>query len=148
MRRRNPDKGLKLVGEATAKESGAKYFLAMLKYRCNRVDPEAMALLHEISNGLSPLTDGGRTTTCGGCATSSTGFSAKLCHGTGFVTTTATFHCYPSRIPMSAFGQWDVGATGRRPHRSSTTAASSVTFVMSWTSGRVTSVSPWSKPSA
>jgi hypothetical protein len=54
MRRRNPDKGLKLVGEATTKDSGAKYFLAMLKYHCNRVDPEAMAVLHEISNGLSP----------------------------------------------------------------------------------------------
>jgi hypothetical protein len=46
MRRRNPDKGLKLIGDATtAKDSGAKYFLAMLKYCCNLVDPEAMALL-------------------------------------------------------------------------------------------------------
>jgi hypothetical protein len=34
MRRRNPDKGLKLIGYAAAVEdSGAKYFLAMLKYR-------------------------------------------------------------------------------------------------------------------
>jgi hypothetical protein len=46
MRRRNPDKGLKLIGDATAAEdSDAKYFLAMLKYRCNPADPEAMALL-------------------------------------------------------------------------------------------------------
>jgi hypothetical protein len=46
MRRWNPDKGLKLIGDAAAVEdSGAKYFLAMLKYRCNPADPEAMALL-------------------------------------------------------------------------------------------------------
>jgi hypothetical protein len=39
MRRRNPDKGLELIGDATAAEdSGAKYFLAMLKYRCNPTD--------------------------------------------------------------------------------------------------------------
>jgi hypothetical protein len=55
MRRRNPDKGLKLIGDATAAEdSGAKYFLAMLKYRCNPADPEAMTLLQEISGSLSP----------------------------------------------------------------------------------------------
>jgi hypothetical protein len=55
IRRRNLDKGLKLIGDATAAEdSGAKYFLAMLKYRCNPADPEAMALLQEISGGPSP----------------------------------------------------------------------------------------------
>jgi hypothetical protein len=54
MRRRNPDKGLKLIGDATAEDSGAKYFLATLKYRCNPADPEAMALLQEISGGPSP----------------------------------------------------------------------------------------------
>jgi hypothetical protein len=55
MRRRNPDKGLKLIGDAAAAEdSGAKYFLAMLKYRCNPADPEAMALLQEISGGPWP----------------------------------------------------------------------------------------------
>jgi hypothetical protein len=49
MRRRNPDKGLKLIRDAAAAEdSGAKYFLAMLKYRYNPADPEAMALLQEI----------------------------------------------------------------------------------------------------
>jgi hypothetical protein len=52
MRRRNPDKGLKLIGDAAAAaDSGARYFLAMLKYRCNPADPEAMALLQDISGG-------------------------------------------------------------------------------------------------
>jgi hypothetical protein len=55
MRQRKPDKGLKLIGDAAAAEdSSAKYFLAMLKYRCNPADPEAMALLQEISGGPSP----------------------------------------------------------------------------------------------
>jgi hypothetical protein len=45
MRRRNVDKGLKLIGDVAAEDSGAKYFLAMLKYRCNPADPEAMAPL-------------------------------------------------------------------------------------------------------
>jgi hypothetical protein len=55
MRRRNPDKGLKLIGDAAAAEdSGAKYFLVMLKYRCNPADSEDMALLQEISGGPSP----------------------------------------------------------------------------------------------
>jgi hypothetical protein len=55
MRWRNPDKGLKLVWDAAIEDSGAKYFLMMLKYRCNPADPKAMAMLHEISGGLSPL---------------------------------------------------------------------------------------------
>jgi hypothetical protein len=54
MRQRNPDKGLKLIGDAAAEDSDAKYFLAMLKYHCNPMDPEAMALLQEISGGPSP----------------------------------------------------------------------------------------------
>jgi hypothetical protein len=55
MRRQNPDKGLKLIGDvAAAEDSGAKYFLAMLKYRCNLADPEAMALLQKINGGPSP----------------------------------------------------------------------------------------------
>jgi hypothetical protein len=54
MRRRNPDKGLKLIGDTAAEDFGAKYFLAMLKYRCNPVDPEAMERLQEISGGQSP----------------------------------------------------------------------------------------------
>jgi hypothetical protein len=54
MRRRNPDKGLKLIGVAAAEDSGSKYFLAMLKYRCNPADLEAMALLQEINGGPSP----------------------------------------------------------------------------------------------
>jgi hypothetical protein len=58
MRRRNPDKGLKLIGDAAAAEdTSAKYFLAMLKYSCNSTDPEAMALLQEISGGPSPPDD-------------------------------------------------------------------------------------------
>jgi hypothetical protein len=55
VRRRNPDKGLKLIGDAaTAEDSGAKYFLAMLEYHCNPAEPEAMTLLQEISGGPSP----------------------------------------------------------------------------------------------
>jgi hypothetical protein len=54
MRRRNPDKGLKLIGDAAAEDSGAKYFLAMLKDHCNLADLEAMALLQEISSSPSP----------------------------------------------------------------------------------------------
>jgi hypothetical protein len=55
MRRRNPDKGLKLIRDAAAGEdSGAKYCLAMLKYCRNPVDPKAIALLQEISGGPSP----------------------------------------------------------------------------------------------
>jgi hypothetical protein len=34
--------------------------------------------------------------------------------------TTTTFCCCPSRIPTSAFGKRDVGATGRIPKRSHT----------------------------
>jgi hypothetical protein len=55
MRRQNLDKSLKLIGDAAAAEdTSAKYFLAMLKYRCSPADPEAMALLQEISGGPSP----------------------------------------------------------------------------------------------
>jgi hypothetical protein len=54
MRRRNSDKDLKLIRDANAEDSGAKCFLAMLKYRCKPADPEAMALLQEISGGPSP----------------------------------------------------------------------------------------------
>jgi hypothetical protein len=58
MRWRNPDKVLNLIGVAAAAEdSGAKYFLAMLKYRCDKADPEAMEVLQEISGGLSPPDD-------------------------------------------------------------------------------------------
>jgi hypothetical protein len=54
MRRRNPDKGLKLIRDAATEGSGANYFIAILKYRCNPADPEAMALLQEISGAPSP----------------------------------------------------------------------------------------------
>jgi hypothetical protein len=151
MRRQNPDKGLKLIGDAAAAEdSGAKYFLEMLKYRCNPADPEAIALLQEISGSPSPRQmASGRTTTCGGCTTSSSRISTTLRGYTGLMTaTTTTFRCCPSRIPTSAFGKRDVGATGRIQKRSSTTVAPSVASVMSSTSGRVNSTSPWSTPSA
>jgi hypothetical protein len=54
MRRWNPDKSLMLIKDTAVEDSGVKYFLAMLKYRCNPADPEAMALLQEISGGPSP----------------------------------------------------------------------------------------------
>jgi hypothetical protein len=54
MRRQNPDKGLKLIGDATTEDSGAKYYLVMLKYCCNPADPEATALLQEMSGVPSP----------------------------------------------------------------------------------------------
>jgi hypothetical protein len=54
MRQRNPDKGLKLIGDAASEDSSAKYFFAMLKYHCNPADPEAKALLQEISGDPSP----------------------------------------------------------------------------------------------
>jgi hypothetical protein len=53
MRRRNHDKGMKLIGDAAAEDSSAKYFLVMPKYHCNLADPEAMALLQEISGSTS-----------------------------------------------------------------------------------------------
>jgi hypothetical protein len=150
MRRRNPDKSLKLIEDtAAAEDSGAKYFLVMLKYRCNPTDPEAMALLQEISGGPSPP-DGRwknhnlrrlrylfkQVTTLRGC--------------TGLMTaTTTTFRCCPSsRIPTSAFGKRDVGAMGRIPKRSSTTAMPSVASVMSSTSEHVNLSPSWSTPSA
>jgi hypothetical protein len=40
----NPSRQLHPSSTA-AEDSGAKYFLAMLEYRCNPADPEAMALL-------------------------------------------------------------------------------------------------------
>jgi hypothetical protein len=57
MMRWNPDKGPKLIRYAAAEDSGAKYFLVMLKYRCNPADPGAMVLLQEISGSLSPPDD-------------------------------------------------------------------------------------------
>jgi hypothetical protein len=136
MRRRNSNKGLKLIRDAVAEDSGAKYFLAILKYRYNPVDPKLVA-------ARRPLTAGGRTTTCGGCATTSSRISTTLRGGTGLMTATMmTFRYCPSRIPTSAFGKRDVGAMGRIPKRSSTIVALSVASVMSLTSGRVASAPP------
>jgi hypothetical protein len=149
MRRRNLDKGLKLIGDAAAQDSGAKYFLEMLKCRCNPADPEAMALLQEISGGPWPPDSQWNNPNYGGCATSSSRISTTLCGGTGLMMAMmTTFRCYPSRIPTSAFGKHDVGSMGRIQKRSSTTAAPSVASVMSLTSGRVNSSPPWSTLSA
>lgn len=50
--------GLALVNQAAvARDSGTAYFLAMLQYRLNPADHEALALLHGISGGPS-LSDG------------------------------------------------------------------------------------------
>jgi hypothetical protein len=57
MRRRNLDKCLKLFGDVAAEDSDDKYFLVMLKYRCNPAEPEAMALLQEIRDDPSPPDD-------------------------------------------------------------------------------------------
>ena len=57
VRRIDPTTGLVLVNQATvAGDSTVAYFLAMLLYRRNPTDPEALALLHGISGGLL-LTD-------------------------------------------------------------------------------------------
>jgi hypothetical protein len=151
MRRWNPDKGLKLIGDAAAAEdSGAKYFLAMLKYRCNLVDPEAMELLQEINGGPSPP-DGrwknhNLRRLCYLVKQDIDNIALLYCLMTA--TTKITFRCCPSRIPTSASEKRDVGATGWIPKRSSTTVVPSVTSVMSSTSGRVASAPPWSTPSA
>jgi hypothetical protein len=54
MRQWKPDKGPKFIRDAATEDPGANYFLAMLKYRCNSADLEAMAMLQEISGGPSP----------------------------------------------------------------------------------------------
>jgi hypothetical protein len=150
MRRWNPDKGLKLIGDAAATEdSDAKYFLAMLKYRCNLADPEAMALLQEISGGPSPPDVQWKNHSLRRLRylvkqdLNNIAWLYWLDDGDD-----NDFRCCPSRIPTSAFGKRDVGATGQIPKRSSTTAAPSVASVMSSTSGRINSAPPWSMPSA
>jgi hypothetical protein len=65
MRRWNLDKGLKLIGDAAAAEnSGASYFLAMLKYRCTQQTPKPWHYSRKSAAARHPLTAGGRTTTC------------------------------------------------------------------------------------
>jgi hypothetical protein len=141
MRWRNPDKGLKLIGDAAAAEdSFAKYLFAMLKYRCNPANPEAMALLQEISGGSSPR-DGWWK-------------NHKLRR-----------RCYLVKQDLNniAWLYWlDDGDDDdipllpiQNPHiciwipkRSSTIAAPSVASIMSSASGRVNSALPWSTMSA
>jgi hypothetical protein len=144
-----PDKGLKLIGDAADEDSGAKYFLAMLKYRCNPADPEAMALLQEISSGPSPPDGQWKNPNLRRLR-----YLVKqdLDNIVWWYwlddATMTTFRCCPSGIPTSAFGKRDVGAIGRIPKRSSTTAAPSVASIMSSTSARINSSPPWSTPSA
>jgi hypothetical protein len=149
MRRRNPDKGLNLIGDAAAEDSSAKYFLAMLKYCCNPVDPEAMALLQEISGGPSPPDGQWKNPNLRWLRYPVKQDLDNIAwwYWLDDVTTTTTFRCCMSRISTSAFGQRDVGAMGLIPNRSSTTAAPSVTSIMSSTSGRVNSAPLWSTPS-
>jgi hypothetical protein len=151
MRWRNPDKGLKLIRDAAAAEdSGAKYFLVLLKYRCKPTNPEAMALLHEISGGPSPPDGPWKNHNLWWLRylvkedLNNIVWLYWLNDGDD----DDDISCCPSRIPTPAFAKRDVGATGRIPKRSSTTAAPSVTSVMSSTSGRVNSAPSWSTPSA
>jgi hypothetical protein len=145
MRRQNPDKGLKLIGDASAaEESDAKYFLVMLKYRCNPADPKAMALLQEISGGLSPP-DGRwknhnlwRLRYLVKQDLDNIAWLYWLDDGDN----DDDIPLLPVQNPHICIweaGKRDVGATGWVPKRSSTTAAPSVTSVMSSTSGRINS---------
>jgi hypothetical protein len=150
MRRRNLDKDLKLIGDVAAEDSGAKYFLAMLKYRCNPADPEAMALLQEISGGPSPPDGQWKNANLRRLRylvkrdLDNIAWWYWLDDGDDDET-----RCCLSRIPTSAFGKRDVGVMGRIPKRSSTTAVPSVASVMSLTSGCVASAAPpWSTSSA
>jgi hypothetical protein len=120
----------------------------MLKYRCNPGDLEAMALLQEISGDLSPPWRSVEQPQPAAAALPHQPGSRQHC-----VLVLAWWRWWqhsvatPSRIPTSAFGQRDVGTTGRIQKRSSTTAAPGVASVMSSTSGRVASATPWSTPS-
>jgi hypothetical protein len=150
MRWQNPDRGLKLIGDAVAEDSGAEYFLAMLKYRCNPADPEAMALLQEISGGPSPPDGQWKNANLRRLRylvkrdLDNIAWWYWLDDGDDDET-----RCCLSRIPTSAFGKRDVGVMGRIPKRSSTTAVPSVASVMSLTSGCVASAAPpWSTSSA
>jgi hypothetical protein len=135
MRRRNPGKGLKLIEDAAAAEdSGAKYFLAMLKYCCNLVDPEAMALLLEISGGPSPPNGRWKNRNLQRLRylvkqdLDNIAWLYWLDDGDD----DDNIPLLPSRIPTSAFRKRDVGATGRIPKRSSTTTVPSAEFDL-WT---------------
>jgi hypothetical protein len=121
----------------------------MLKYRCNLADPETMALLQEISGDPSPA-DGWwknhnlrRLRYLVKQDLDNIAWWYWLDDGDN-----DDIPLLPVQNPTSAFGKWDVGATGRIPKRSSTTAAPSVAYVMSSTSGRVASAPLWSTPSA
>jgi hypothetical protein len=110
-------KSLKLIGDAATEDSGAKYFLAILSTVATRRTPKPWHCSRKSAAARRPLTAGGRTTTCGGYATSSSRISTTLCGGTCLMMAMMTTfrYCCPSRIPTSASGQWDIGATGWIP---------------------------------
>jgi hypothetical protein len=120
----------------------------MLKYLCNPADPKAMALLQEISGGPSPP-DGRwkdhnllRLRYLVNQDLDNIAWWYWLDDGDDDIP------LLPSKIPTSAFGQQDVGATGRIPKRPSTTTTPSVASVMSSSSECVASAPLWSTPSA
>jgi hypothetical protein len=150
MRRRNPDKGLKLIEDAAAaKNSSAKYFLAMLKYHCNPADPEAMALLQEISGGPSPPDDRWKNHNLRRLRylikqdLDNIAWLYWLDDGDD-----DDIPLLPVQNPHICILEAGCRRNGQDKKRSSTTAAPSVASVMSSTSGRVNSAPPWSTPSA
>jgi hypothetical protein len=150
MRLRNPDKGLKLIGDATAAEdSGAKYFLAMLKYRCNPADPEAMALLQEISGGPSPPDGWWKNHSLRRLRylIKQDLDNIAWLYWLDDDNDDDDILLLPVQNPHICIWEVVLGATSRIPKRSSTTVAPSVASVMSSTSGRVNSAPPWSTPS-
>jgi hypothetical protein len=138
MRWRNNNKGLKLIRDAAVEDSGDKYFLAMLNYLCNPVDPKAMALLQEISGGPSPPEGLWKNHS----------LRRLRCLVKQDLHNIAWWYWLDDVDNDDILLQRDVGATGRIPKRSSTTAAPSVAFVMSSTCRCAASALPWSTPSA
>jgi hypothetical protein len=120
----------------------------MLKYHYNPVDTEAMALLQEISGGPSPLDGRWKNYNLRLLRYLVNQDLENIAWWYWLDDGDDNISCCPSRIPTSAFGQWDVGATGQIPKRLSTTAAPSVAYFMTSTSGRVASAPQWSTPSA
>jgi hypothetical protein len=148
MRRWNPDKGMKLTGDADAEDSDAKYFLAMLKYRCNPADPEAMALLQEINGGSSPPDRCWKNHNLRRLHYFIKWDLENIVWWYWLDDGDDDIPLLPVQNPHVCI--WAAGCRryGRRPQRSSTTIVPSVASVMSSTSGRVTSTPPWSTPSA
>jgi hypothetical protein len=150
MRRWNPDKGLKLIVDAAAEDSNAKYFLAMLKYHCNSADPEAMVVLQEISGVLSPPDDRWKNPNLRRLR-----YLIKKDLDNIVWWYWLDDGDYNDDIPLLPVQNphiciWVAGCRCYGPDTKeiTTTAAPSVASVMSSTSGRVNSAPPWSTPSA